>query len=65
MLQLQGSNRLSPVNSAIADVERLLQGPDIRSCVVDAVVKNSKVPSEQPKPAQTSSSTTAGAEAGP
>ena len=65
MLQHQGSNRLSPVNGAIADVKRLLQGSNMQSRIVDAVVKNSKAPSEQPEPAQTSSSAIAGASAGP
>ena len=56
---------LNPVNGAIADVEKLLQGPDVQSRIVDAVVKISKAPSEQPESTQTSSSTPAEAEAGP
>ena len=65
VLRLQGSNRLSLVNGAIADVERLLQGPDVQSRIVDAVVKDSRAPNEQPEPAQTLSSTITGASAGP
>ena len=43
VLQLQGSNRLSLVNGAIADVERLLQGPDVQSYIVGYVSERIEV----------------------
>ena len=40
---------LNPANGSIADIEKLLQGHDLPSRIVDAAVKISKASSEQPE----------------
>ena len=43
---------LNSADGAIADVDKLLQGSDVQSPIVNAVVKISKALSEQPEPTQ-------------
>lgn len=49
---------LHPQNGVIQDLEKLLQGPDVPSRIVDAAVKISKAGSEQPETASSGVPTT-------